>query len=443
MDNTLSKSEKYINSDFISKLNLIIMLIFASIEHPLINGFPYLGLSELYSPIFFSVTFIIHRHRIKELINDQTILILLSILVLILTNNFQTLINSRSLTSIKLIYLFLLSISITLSVDTRIKFFVAILIIPLSALIGSVFLEIFAVLNNGIYENYYIYRIHPYLGETRQFFGFSKTPNNLAMSLVPLLIFIIIIQILEKLNKKLIIINSIILLLLIYIILLTQSKSICVGVITLLIVYLKNTNIKLKIKVILLTMIVIIFQIIVHLIILNNSAGNIVNLRDIIGSENPIFQTSEFRIYVSQYFLLKKIAIQAIINNPLSGIGLGNFGSYAEKYSAINYEQLHTENPLPHSLYFSLFAENGIFIGLVITFLSISYLLKVDLKINLNGIIEFENYQKYAKIILIYFLIEGMNTDVQYNRYFWVIIGITITLKKTWFLNNSKSCLFK
>ena len=39
----------------------------------------------------------------------------------------------------------------------------------------------------------------------------------------------------------------------------------------------------------------------------------------------------------------------------------------------------------------SLVAENGIFIGLVITFLSISYLLKVDLKINLNGIIEFEN----------------------------------------------------
>lgn len=96
-------------------------------------------------------------------------------------------------------------------------------------------------------------------------------------------------------------------------------------------------------------------------------------------------------------------AINFFIDNPIFGIGLGNF----KTYSIFGFDY-------PHNAHVEIFAENGIFLG-IIYLIFISYGLAVS--------------RGFLKIIIIYFLVVcTFSGDLSYLRFSFVFILLSICI---------------
>jgi len=417
----------------LGNLNLLLMLIAVCFEGPVLSNYPQLGLSELYAPIFFIVTIFLYKERLVELSRNKEIPLVLIFFVLLMAPREPAISNSYAILVCKLFYLVFVSVSIAITVDTPIKLRMAIFAIPLCSFFGSLIIAIIEHINpGGGYDAYFLYRNHPYLGETRQLMGFSKTPNNLALNLVPLLIYMALHALYEKAHKTTILTRGVIFILLILVIILSQSKSLLLGLILVAFAISRYYQMGKQLQKALFSVGVVFYFGLVHFVFLASGSHSSTLVGEFLGSRYPICQLTQFNVFISQYFLLKKIALDAFFNHPISGIGLGKFGNYAENFAVENVERLHTENPLPHSLYFSLFAECGFLTGIIFLLFSFWFIIK-----NLSDIPSprrrhLISSHVFIRIGVLFFLIEGFNLDVQYNRYFWILIGSMIAVSHSW-----------
>ena len=138
----------------------------------------------------------------------------------------------------------------------------------------------------------------------------------------------------------------------------------------------------------------------------------------------------KFFVYDNHYLILKKIAINAWLENPIFGKGVGAYIDYyiqtGEKgYLSLNLKDRHFI--YPQSQYFLLLAENGI-IGFSIWF---TIMILCFRKIA-NRIVIFKS--NIGVIFLLSFFSTLIDLDVQNFRYLYLMIGtlLLMSFSKTW-----------
>ncbi len=125
----------------------------------------------------------------------------------------------------------------------------------------------------------------------------------------------------------------------------------------------------------------------------------------------PLYQKGDFCIYQTPYLKLKFTAIRAGNSNFLYGEGAGNHGTMVPNYEKSG--ELHFQKSDPHCTYTGAYGELGIFGLLSVLFLFFSLLKNA----NSVGLSFF--------CIALYFLSEGITTDILNFRHLWVFIALT------------------
>lgn len=125
----------------------------------------------------------------------------------------------------------------------------------------------------------------------------------------------------------------------------------------------------------------------------------------------------------STYTLLKEQAIGFFRQHPFIGLGSGQFATGIRQQQATGAYPAAAPVYAPHSTYFGILAENGL-VGFS--------LLAIWIILFMRKVIQLPDNQKNKPIIgavgmlLLFFLLEGMNMDVLNHRGLWVVIGIAL-----------------
>ncbi len=127
--------------------------------------------------------------------------------------------------------------------------------------------------------------------------------------------------------------------------------------------------------------------------------------------------------------MIWKSAGLMIQNNPLFGIGPGNFQKKYLEYQKYFPPYLEWAVPQPHNLYFAFWLESGL-AGLT----GFLWAIWMFFKDNKKAIISNRSYGILCLAIILYFLFHGL-VDTTYWRndmaiIFWVVIGINIYLRR-------------
>ena len=123
----------------------------------------------------------------------------------------------------------------------------------------------------------------------------------------------------------------------------------------------------------------------------------------------------------SNYLFAKRCALAIGRQNPVMGVGPGNFNQALDNLDEDQLTGLiKLKNFDPHSTYFGGFAETGI-IGLLSILLLFYFALR---KMN-SLLVRTPKAVWYCLLVAIQiFLIEGISTDIMNFRNLWVILGI-------------------
>jgi len=410
---------KYVVVNFV---NVLLMLCAIPLEGIGTIGRLNYGASELYFPVFILVAILINFRAVPRLSKNWA-WVTLSILVIACAVPRTVSPGMPELVvATKIIYLYVLSLGVAISIHGSRQIELVPLATPTLALMLTYAIVVSTVLaGSGMADSYYVVRSHPYLGQVRQLFAMSLTPNNLAMLLTPVLIFSFLGASHLLSVKRRVICFGVSLLALIAL-LLTQSKTTVLGASTILFCMARfSTPIRRSMtkRILLLASIALvgIYVIASHFVALRIDSDPELLVGPYI-ARSDYRQVGDFNVFESQYLELKRIAIYAFQQSPIVGLGLGNFNQFASDYAARHALVLHTENPMPHSLYFGALSEGGLIvmsllIVMVVTFFRMAF----------SQVRRGDEQSRWAFIGLSYFLLEGINTDVQYSRYFWVLIG--------------------
>ncbi|MCZ2340018.1 MAG: O-antigen ligase family protein [Chitinophagales bacterium] len=148
-------------------------------------------------------------------------------------------------------------------------------------------------------------------------------------------------------------------------------------------------------------------------------------------NNHVVWSFGEKHIYSTSYYVLKQKSIQAVLQHPLMGVGGGN----TNDYNLLNYNpSTDVKNIIlydPHSLYFGAAAEYG-FVGLALLLLLVYLMGRTLFRLKDKA---FKPELFYGFILLyLFFLLEGISSDIINNRQIWIFGGIAIVV----FLNFSK-----
>jgi hypothetical protein len=189
----------------------------------------------------------------------------------------------------------------------------------------------------------------------------------------------------------------------------TFSKSILIylGLIILLLSF-RIINKYLKNLLIISSIIIFLIQILLtNFLILNKSNDNLwVNENYTHPEVKPIYENKNIKIIKTNYYFLKEKSFYLIKENFFKGIGYENFRNNNNKYPILKDQK-------PHSTYFGIFSEFGI-MGII----SIIFLLIYNLNISIK------NKEYLMSLLIIYLLIEGINTDIVSLKLTWIIFSI-------------------
>jgi len=255
-------------------------------------------------------------------------------------------------------------------------------------------------------------RNYPFsIGKAVQASALYVSPNLLTFSLIIGIIFLIKSKIIKNIKIILFLIFNIALFF-------TFSKSILIylGIILLLYSTIINNNIFKKILIFSSVFFFIIQILLSNFLILDKTKEYLWLDEKYTHSQiEPLYQNTKYKIIKTNYYFLKEKSFFIIKENFYSGIGYENFRKTNNLYPLL-YDQK------PHSLYFGVFSEFGFF-GLISIIIIFSYNLKISLK----------NKNNYLYLLMIYLIIEGINTDILSLKLTWIIFSINI------FLHNKKN----
>jgi hypothetical protein len=260
----------------------------------------------------------------------------------------------------------------------------------------------------------------PYTGTIRRLIGFTDSPTMFILLITTSLFFL-----LENISRK----NKIsfqdaaLVLLFIFAGLLTLSKSIVLMLtgILLFFIYKKTVGTTKKIlSRLVLSGSLIVMVIGTHLIISKKQQISSANTDVPYTSPVKVIETENYRVNLSIYSTLKKLAIKTGTEDPIKGCGPGQFQNALSKMKAENNYPNSYPLFLPHSTITGAFAETGIpgLIGVLVFICSII----IFYTKNKNAI---ENqFGPVVKIILLLLLIEMISTDVMHIRHYWILFGL-------------------
>lgn len=120
-----------------------------------------------------------------------------------------------------------------------------------------------------------------------------------------------------------------------------------------------------------------------------------------------------------------RTGVDYFFENPIWGIGVGNFTTYSPFYSTV----IRT---YPHNIVIEVLSETGT-VGAILFFLPLLYTLKIGLHSfdrSSDGFL-LERYLKVACLAsLLFFLVSAMfSGDIQINRYIWLFVFLTWQLQ--------------
>lgn len=143
--------------------------------------------------------------------------------------------------------------------------------------------------------------------------------------------------------------------------------------------------------------------------------------------ESTPFTTSEkvmsinnIDIIESTYLTLKKTAARAFLENPLNGVGPGAFNDYVSRQKLKEKFPLNIPEYDPHSTYIGALAETGI-LGFFVLVLFLFLMIKDYCKLKL---LQNDPFALSIFLILLFFLIEGISTDIMNFRHLWVFFAV-------------------
>jgi hypothetical protein len=257
----------------------------------------------------------------------------------------------------------------------------------------------------NIFATNYYYPIA--IGKSARANGLFTTPSMLAIHII---ICLLILLSINKKENKLFIIYKIIFFISLF---LTFSKSIVI-LLSIYMFYLsKKIIVMKKLFVTLFFMLIFLQTFLVNIIIISKHNNRWLNDSYIPINSLPIIDFFNFQFYLSNYAFLKLKSIEIIRQIFPNGIGFRNFNNY----ESVNYYFI--DHFYPHSTYLGILSEYGIlgFISILIFFI---YLFKKSKKY-------FEKKNViFLYLIIIFFLIESINTDIMSFKIFWVISAIII-----------------
>tara|TARA_Y100000590_G_scaffold459148_1_gene615516 strand:- start:11664 stop:12887 length:1224 start_codon:yes stop_codon:yes gene_type:complete len=251
-------------------------------------------------------------------------------------------------------------------------------------------------------------RSYPFsIGKEVRAYGFFTTPNLLAFYLI---IGLNIFLSFKKNSMSLFYTKS---LLLNLALLLTFSKSLVLYAVCLIInFYKKLTSLFLKY----LSYLLIIFLILFHnfftsFLLLDKSKDyNWLDNSYTPLNLSPLYENNNFYLYETFYTFAKIKSVNVIKDHYLFGVGYNNFKNVK------NTEFPFLKDKTPHSTYLGVLSEYGIF-----GFLSILLIFLYSLKI--------ATLNQNLLIIIVYFFLEGIHTDIITLKIIWIIFALIAYIK--------------
>ena len=124
-------------------------------------------------------------------------------------------------------------------------------------------------------------------------------------------------------------------------------------------------------------------------------------------------------VSTTSYYFLKKACLKMGIEHPIFGVGGGNSNA-AIKTAFLSNKNSDLD---PHSLYFGTFAEYGL-LGLFLFFVIIFTIYKLIRNMD----VKWNKYQQAFALIFLFFLLEGISSDIINYRQIWLFIGFIVLL---------------
>ncbi|MDO8752699.1 MAG: O-antigen ligase family protein, partial [Anaerolineales bacterium] len=144
---------------------------------------------------------------------------------------------------------------------------------------------------------------------------------------------------------------------------------------------------------------------------------------------NPtaIYQEDSFRSRSSEMLT----GFNMFIQNPLLGVGAGNYPNNYQKYTADLGLEWRSGERQPHSLYSQILAETGIVGG--IAFIGFAFLLLTSLsrtRQSIENLAEYQSWEPWISAIqltIIGYLISSIFLHGEYLRFFWIFTALALS----------------
>ena len=146
----------------------------------------------------------------------------------------------------------------------------------------------------------------------------------------------------------------------------------------------------------------------------------VTNIQNEYSNQEVLFEVQDYLVIKTTYLYLKEQSINAFIENPLLGKGIGNFNAFIDRQKTEGNYPTHFYSFDPHSSWLGTLAEEGIFAFLALLILLI-YLIRS--RKNLDPI------SPLNKVLLPYMfilLIESISMDMLNFRFLYILLGLFI-----------------
>ncbi len=142
-------------------------------------------------------------------------------------------------------------------------------------------------------------------------------------------------------------------------------------------------------------------------------------------SEEVLYTTEKVEWRLSTYWYLKKSAAILFIQNPILGVGPGQFSENLKHLQKGGFYPSYMPIYDPHSSLFGVMAEAGAlgFIGFIVL---IGGVIRMLLQINQTGEGEKNSWINMLPYFFIVLLIESLFTDILNYRHLWVLLGLLV-----------------
>jgi len=138
----------------------------------------------------------------------------------------------------------------------------------------------------------------------------------------------------------------------------------------------------------------------------------------------PAYESNQFVVVPTCYWVLKKTSLAAFIESPLTGVGPGLHNDFIKKLKKENQYPLNLNNYDPHSTFLGALAETGI-----IGFLALMYLVYHIWKIlfrNNTRDVETSPRQASFQACFLFMALDAINMDILHFRHLWILAALVV-----------------